>query len=98
MFCPQSAGLNVKVDFASSSCVHLSSTEQAVKAQNSRISKMNGTLILIYEYVYKIKNARRQISIESRPLRTEGVFLDVIWKKLKIVAPCYLLLPCSGFY
>jgi hypothetical protein len=79
MFCPQSAGPNVKVDFPSSSCVHLSSMEQAVKAQNSRISKMNGTLILIY--VYKIKNVRRQISIESRPLRTEGVFLDVIWKQ-----------------
>ncbi len=48
MFCHLSAGPIVKVDFASSSCVHFSSTEQAVKAQNCRISKMNGTLILKY--------------------------------------------------
>ncbi len=79
MFCPQSAGPNVKVDFASSSCVYLSSTEQAVKAQNSRRSKMNGTLILIY--IYKFKNVRRQISIESWPLRAEDVSWTLLGQK-----------------
>jgi hypothetical protein len=55
MFCPQSAGPNVKYDLASSSFVHISSTEQAVKARNSRRSKMNGTLILIYVQYIKSK-------------------------------------------
>jgi hypothetical protein len=55
MFCHLSAGPNVKVDFSSSSCVQLSSAERAFKAQNSRISKMNGTLILIYVQYIKSK-------------------------------------------